>query len=177
MLSQIQRQWRELDREGARGVGGETIKTFFSFGKGLPITKADLIPSGLAVISYGQIHSRNNTGVCIKKDLFRYVDFQYSNDYPKFQVKQGDFIFADTSEDIAGCGNCVYIDTLGVQLFAGYHSIILHHKDSDSNKYLAYLFKTDIWLKQIREKVDGVKVYSISRRILDDTTIILPPRV
>ena len=32
------------------------LKSLFSFGKGLPITKEKLVESGSAVISYGQIH-------------------------------------------------------------------------------------------------------------------------
>ena len=41
------------------------LKRYFSFGKGLPITKADLVEKGEKVISYGQIHAKYNTGVHI----------------------------------------------------------------------------------------------------------------
>ena len=34
------------------------LKSEFNFGKGLPITKADLVDEGVPVISYGQIHSK-----------------------------------------------------------------------------------------------------------------------
>ena len=34
----------------------------FSYGKGLPITKADLTQEGVAVISYGQVHSKISKG-------------------------------------------------------------------------------------------------------------------
>ena len=33
----------------------------FSLSKGLNITKADLVPDGVAVVSYGQIHSRKQS--------------------------------------------------------------------------------------------------------------------
>ena len=39
------------------------MKNAFTFGKGLNITKADLVDEGIPVVSYGQIHSKNNTGV------------------------------------------------------------------------------------------------------------------
>ena len=49
-------------------------------------------------------------------------------------------------------------------------------KESNENKYLAYLFKTDEWRKQIREKLVEVKLYSITRKVLKTTTVILPPK-
>ena len=81
---------------------------------------------------------------------------------------------ADTSEDKEGCGNCAYIDT-GEKLFAGYHTIILNSKNSIiDNKYLAYLFLTEHWRSQIRKNVSGVKLFSISRRILGTVSVLIP---
>ena len=50
-----------------------TLKANFQFGKGLPITKADLLEAGIPVISYGQIHARANTGVSVEDDLIRSI--------------------------------------------------------------------------------------------------------
>ncbi|MBR6407871.1 MAG: restriction endonuclease subunit S [Clostridia bacterium] len=149
------------------------IKALFNFGKGLPITKDNLLAEGIAVISYGQIHSKTNTGVKLQEDLFRFVSEQYLISNPSSLVKQSDFIFADTSEDLEGCGNCVYVDS-DMELFAGYHTIIFQSLDRADKKYLAYLFKTDAWRSQIRSKVSGVKLFSISRKILNDATVLLP---
>lgn len=137
--------------------GWETarVKYLFSSSKGLPIIKENLIENGLPVISYGQIHSKNNSGVNITEELLRYVDFSYQVLYPKSAVYGGGFVFADTSEDLDGCGNCVYKRNNDL-LFAGYHAIILHPKATKDNRFLAYLFKTDAWRKQIRELVSGV---------------------
>lgn len=89
-------------------------------------------------------------------------------------MEKGDFIFADTSEDVTGCGNCAYIDWDDT-IFAGYHSIIAHPDGSTNNKYLAYLFKSPTWRYQIRKKVNGVKVYSITQKMLKDAFILIPP--
>lgn len=149
------------------------LKTQFSFGKGLSITKADLVDEGSPVISYGQIHSKHNTGTNVTDDLIRFIPSTIA--FNQSLVKYGDFIFADTSEDLDGCGNCVYMN-LNTPIYAGYHTIILHQKSgNDDNKYLAYLFKTDCWRKQIRTDVNGVKLFSISQNILKRTNIILPP--
>lgn len=152
----------------------DRLKGLFTFGKGLPITKNDLAESGIPVISYGQIHSKETNGVGIQQHLIRYVSPEYIGRNPSSLVSKGDHIFADTSEDLEGCGNSVYIDE-EMELFAGYHTIILQSRKHEDNKYLAYLFRTDAWRSQIRSKVSGVKLYSISRKILADTTIIMPP--
>lgn len=149
------------------------IKALFSFGKGLPITKDNLTETGLSVISYGQIHSKNNIGTEIRNELIRYVDKIYYETNPQSLVHKGDFIFADTSEDLSGCGNFVYVNR-EEDLFAGYHTIILFSKEKNDNKYLAYLFQTDCWRRQIRCCCSGVKLFSISRRILGATNLILP---
>ena len=150
------------------------LKYLFKFCKGLPITKDNLIDQGLPVISYGQIHAKTNNGVDVRSHLLRFVDFSYLTFYPLSQVMRGDFVFADTSEDYEGCGNCVYKrnDSL---LFAGYHTIIAHSIVESDNRFFAYLFQTDIWRKQIREKVSGVKVFSITQKTLSNTYLILPP--
>lgn len=150
-------------------------KEFFKFGKGLPITKADLVNTGEKVISYGQIHSKNNTGTNVKDELYRYVSNKYLKSNYQSIVKYNDFIFADTSEDLNGCGNCVYIDK-NINVFSGYHTIILKTKIKDKMKYLAYLFLTDAWRSQIRSRVSGIKLFSITQKILKETTIIIPEK-
>lgn len=151
-----------------------SFKRLFSFGRGLSITKADLVEEGIPVISYGQIHSKQNTGTKIEQHLLRYVPESYTEGNDSSKVNKGDFIFADTSEDLEGCGNCVYIDK-DYLLYAGYHSIIARSIQSSDNKYLAYLFKTDCWRSQIRSSVNGVKVFSVTQSTLSDSTVILPP--
>lgn len=150
------------------------IKYLFASGKGLSITKENLIDEGLPVISYGQIHAKANNGVDINKDLLRFVSYEYQKRNPNCEVKKYDFIFADTSEDYEGCGNCVYKRDDSV-LFAGYHSIILHAINQKDNRYLAYLFLTDLWRKQLRETASGVKVFSVTQKNLINSSIILPP--
>lgn len=149
------------------------IRHEFSFGKGLPITKEDLRDSGEPVISYGQIHSKINTGTTIKPALVRYVEGKYLDTHSDSLAHKGDLIVADTSEDVAGCGNCIYVDT-DVPVFAGYHTIILRNKTNHDQRYLSYLFQTDAWRSQIRKQVTGVKLFSISQKILRSTSVIIP---
>lgn len=149
------------------------LKSLFSFGKGLPITKENLEESGVPVISYGQIHAKWNSGVTTHSELLRFVNETYLETNPQSLVRSGDLIMADTSEDREGCGNCAYIDTEDT-VFAGYHTIILRSLRETDNKYLAYLFLTDPWRSQIRKAVSGVKLFSISRRILSSVSVLVP---
>lgn len=149
------------------------LKSLFSFGKGLPITKDNLEDTGIPVISYGQIHAKWNSGVTTHRELLRFVNESYLETNPQSLVRQGDLIMADTSEDREGCGNCAYIDT-NETLFAGYHTIILRSIGETDNKYLAYLFLTDPWRSQIRKAVSGVKLFSVSRCILGSVSVIVP---
>lgn len=152
----------------------QRIRESFTFRKGLSITKANLEETGIAVISYGQVHSKKNSGVGLNEELIRYVNESYLTTNQSCLVENGDFIFADTSEDVTGCGNCAYIDW-NETIFAGYHSIIAHPDGSANNRYLAYLFMSPTWRYQIQKKVNGVKVYSITQKMLKDTFILVPP--
>jgi len=152
----------------------ERLRNFFTFRKGLSITKENLEPSGIPVINYGQIHSKKNSMVGLNDELFKFVNPSYLQNAPSALVKKGDFIFADTSEDLTGSGNCAYIDRDG-EVFAGYHSVIAHPKGSTNNKYFAYLFKSSTWRYQIRKKVNAVKVYSITQQVLKDVFLLIPP--
>ena len=150
------------------------LKYLFKFNKGLSITKEDLVEDGIKVINYGQVHSKANSGTTLSEDLIRYVEESHSTDNRASIAPKGGFIFADTSEDLDGCGNCAYVDTDDL-VFGGYHTIVMSPTKTIDNKYLAYLFRTDAWRYQIRKQLTEVKVYSISQKVLKSTMVILPP--
>lgn len=152
----------------------EPFGRHFTYGKGLPITKVDLIQEGIPVISYGQIHSKLNRGTTISDELVRYVSPMYLSSNPNSLLKSGDFIFADTSEDIEGSGNFAYND-YETNLFAGYHTLIARPIDLVNTNYLAYLFLSKPWKNQVQSLVNGVKVYSISKRHLKKSILLFPP--
>lgn len=150
------------------------FKAYFTTGKGLSFTKADLTPQGHAVVSYGQVHSKVNTGTRLDDFLLRYVPDSITANGESSKMNKGDFIFADTSEDLEGCGNCVYVDR-DIELYAGYHSVTAKPKVQDNNKFFAYYFQTPCWRSQIRSRVTGIKVYSISQSIINQTWLFVPP--
>ena len=150
------------------------LKWIVKFGKGLPITKDNLIEQGVPVVSYGQIHSKTNNGTHLKDDLIRFVSEAYLESNPLSLGKKGDIFFADTSEDYAGIGNAVLVD-IDIPVFAGYHTVIVRPDDESYSRYLAYLFLTDAWRTQLCSGASGIKVFSITQGLLKKTTVILPP--
>jgi len=152
----------------------ERMGKYFSFSKGLPITKADLKDEGIAVISYGQIHSKYNTGLTLSEDLVRRVSPSFLTSHPQCILEKNDFVFADTSEDIAGSGNFAFNDYHD-EIFAGYHDVIARPHNIEYPPYLAALFISILWKKQVQSLVNGVKVYSINKTFLKNSRILIPP--
>lgn len=150
------------------------LKIMFAFSKGLSITKADLTETGVPVISYGQIHSKTNTGTHLSDELLRYVPEKYLAESPDALLKLGDIVLADTSEDLDGLGNAVLMDRTE-NVFAGYHTIIMRPTNAEFSKYLSYLFRTDCWRSQLRANASGIKVFSATQKMLKACNIILPP--
>ena len=145
----------------------------FKFSKGLSITKENLQDEGIPCINYGEIHSKYGFEVNPKRHKLKCVTEEYFNSNPNALIKYGHFVFADTSEDIQGCGNFSYLNAED-SIFAGYHTIIVRPIKTVSSRYLAYLFDSDDWRIQIRTKVSGIKVFSITQSILKTTKVILP---
>jgi type I restriction enzyme, S subunit len=152
------------------------FKVVFKLNKGISITKEDLVDEGVPVINYGEIHSKYgfefnplaNQLKCINPEV-------YENANPNTILQKGDFVFCDTSEDLEGSGNFSILndDQLVV---AGYHTIVAKPMIYFDSRYLAYLFTSDYWRIQIRSKVYGIKLYSITQSILKSISLILPPQ-
>lgn len=152
------------------------MKSIFRFGKGLSITKANLQDEGVPVISYGQIHSKENSGYHLNEALYRFVSSEYLSRGQQSLVNENNFLFADTSEDFEGCGNCVFVDRMVDNLFAGYHAIVARPTRTNYHfRYISFLFLSQAWRTCLRKNVNGVKVFSVTQSILKQQPILLPP--
>lgn len=149
------------------------FKNLYKTRTGITFTKAELVEFGERVISYGQIHSKDNWRASVNPELIRYIPMTLTEGKIGALAEKGDFLFADTSEDFEGCGNNVYIDT-EEPIYAGYHTILAKCNNNQCGAYLAYLFASTKWRGQIRSMVNGVKVYSITQSIIKNASVILP---
>lgn len=146
----------------------------FKFQRGLNITKDDLRDEGVRCLNYGEIHSKYGFEL-LSKHTLKYVEKKYIETNSKSLLDDGDFVFADTSEDTEGSGNFSYVNGK-MQVFAGYHTLIAKPIISFDSRFMAYLLDSRAFRGQVRQKVKGVKVYSITQSILKGTYIWLPPR-
>nr|WP_315114208.1 restriction endonuclease subunit S [uncultured Neisseria sp.] len=148
------------------------FRNLFDFGKGLSITKENLQDEGIPCVNYGEVHSRYGFEVIPERDALKCVDSKYLV-FNNSMLNKGDFVFADTSEDIEGSGNFTYLNS-STRIFAGYHTVITRLKITAIHRYIAYYFDSLSFRNQIRNKVKGVKVFSITQSILKGTFVLLP---
>ena len=150
------------------------LRFVFSFCTGLSITKANLIDEGgTPCVNYGEIHSKFGFEVDVNKHQLKCVDNSYLSNSKSSLLSMGDFVFADTSEDIKGSGNFTYISG-EKKIFAGYHTIVARQTTKQNSRFLAYLIDSEVFRRQIRLAVKGVKVFSITQAILKDAKVWLP---
>lgn len=147
----------------------------FNLGKGLTITKDNLREEGVFCVNYGEIHSKYGFELDTNTHKLKCVDEDYLLNNPKALINHGDFVFADTSEDIEGSGNFTYLESKD-EIFAGYHTVVAKPKFDIESRFFAYEFESESFRNQIRTKVKGVKVYSITQSILKQPTVWYPSK-
>ena len=149
------------------------LKQIFNSSKGLTITKENLESEGIPCVNYGEIHSKFGFEVDIDKHQLKCVAPSYLESDYKSLIQTGDFVFADTSEDVSGAGNFTYLKS-NHEIFAGYHTIILRAFCDIEPRYFAYQFDSIPYRTQIRQSVKGIKVFSITQGILKNTSLWIP---
>ncbi|WP_119394480.1 restriction endonuclease subunit S [Salinibius halmophilus] len=150
------------------------LRYLFTFGKGLTITKENLVEEGVPVINYGEVHSKYGFEVNPTVHELKCVPFEY-RDHSQFAfLSKGDVVFADTSEDLEGSGNFSQAST-DEELCAGYHTIIARPYCRQAWRYYAYLLDSLEIRTQVQHAVKGVKVFSVTQAILRGISTWLPP--
>ena len=154
----------------------EVIKFRYKFNttKGLTITKSNLIDKGIPCVNYGEIHSKYGFEVIPEIHNLKCVSEDYIESNEGSLLSKGDFVFADTSEDIEGSGNFTHLNS-DTPTFAGYHTIIARLIDDSNYRFIAYFLDSLTYRTQIQNLVKGVKVYSITNKILKDTFLFFLP--
>mgnify|MGYP000392403946 CR=1 FL=1 len=151
------------------------LKSIFDFGKGLSITKENLGENGVRCISYGEIHNKFIFSFSSANPNLKGLEKTEGITISKFaELKKNDFIFADTSEDLKGCGNFTFLENDIKRVYAGYHTVVAKPILIFNPRYVAYYLESNKWRKQIRMEVKGIKVYSITQTILKSSKLQLP---
>lgn len=174
-------QYREYKDSGIEWIGKipagwevRRFRTLFSFSHGVHITKTDFTEQGILCVTYGDIHVKGNTELNPDIQSLHYIDIKFTETSKNAKLRKNDFVFADTSEDMEGSGNFAYLNA-NMDIMAGYHTIIAKPQHNESTRFLAYFFDSLWFRSQIRSQVYGVKVFSITKSILKNTKVLLPP--
>ena len=124
-------------------------------------------------IHYGDVLVRYSSVLDVSKEDIPYINEQIEYS-PKDYVNNGDIIMADTAEDemVGGCCEVINIDN--TKVVSGLHTILIHPIIKFAPKYLGYYLNSEKYHKQIISIMQGIKVYSITKDALRNTTIDIP---
>ena len=147
-------EWKTL------GEGGEFIR-----GNGLQ--KKDFTDTGVGCIHYGQIFTYY--GLCANRTK-SFVSAEKSNRFKKAQY--GDLIIATTSENIEDvCKAVVWLSKDEIAISGD--AYVYKHKQNP--KYIAYVFKSQLFFEQKYKYTTGTKVIRVSGDSMAKFKIPLPP--
>ena len=162
--------------KGFDAVSYVPFSAIFSLRRGLNITRENYQEEGVPCLSYGDVHSRYLGFVDAEINPLPKVSDDFVLTNPRCLLKSGEFVFADTSEDYKGSGDCTCVMNSGDGIFAGYHTTVASPtKRNICSQYYGYYFLSDDFRDQVRKEVKGVKVFSITNTILNHTKVLFPP--
>ena len=156
------------------------LKDAFDFLQNNTLSRADLsLENGAAKnIHYGDVLIKFGEYLDAAKTQLPYIPSQQiAEKYKGSTLQDGDVIMADTAEDET-VGKCTEIANLqGFPTISGLHTIPLRSKEKFAKGFLGYYMNSEAYHDQLLPLMQGIKVTSISKGSLQDTTISYPPCV
>jgi type I restriction enzyme S subunit len=141
------------------------------------LSRADLnLVSGIAKnIHYGDVLIKFGELTDSKKDAIPFItDNHYAEKNKSSMLQNGDLIIADTAEDETA-GKCTeLINTNGENIVSGLHTIPCRPVFPFALGYLGYFMNSFSFHNQLLRLMQGTKVLSISKAVLQDTNIYYP---
>ncbi len=136
-------------------------------------SRAELTVDGpVKYLHYGDVHAC--TGVLLAPDALPSLPSEKATTLDR--LRDGDLIFADASEDLAGVSKSVEICGVGsTALVAGLHTIAARFdKDILADGFKAYLQFIPAFVGQLRRLAAGTKVYATNRAHIASIEMSLP---
>lgn len=126
-------------------------------------------------IHYGDVLINFPSIVDCQKETIPYVNKDAADSAGNSFLQDGDVVIADTAEDNT-VGKAVEIFNIGdSKVVAGLHTMPCRPKNKFAEKYLGYYINARVFHDQIIPFITGTKVSSISKKAIDDTTVLVPP--
>lgn len=155
-----------------------SIDNEFAFLKSNSLSREQLnyTHGSVANIHYGDILTKLGENIDIKRTQLPLIN--HSAEFtpsPKDLLKTGDVILADTAEDETAGKACEVIGITNESIVAGLHTIAMRSKQIHfAPGYLGYTLNASYYHDQLRPLMQGTKVISISKKALQETSIIYP---
>lgn len=121
-------------------------------------------------IHYGDIHTKYKG---ILTNIDEIPSITESGEYDL--IKNGDIIFADASEDYKDLGKTITISNVADEkLVSGLHTHLFRPNSRLNSNYFHYFTKTNIYLKEMSKRGNGISVLGISKNELKKVDVLLP---
>jgi len=126
-------------------------------------------------IHYGDIHTRWNHFVDMSDSSIPTIDRDKAGKYS--QIRDGDLVIADASEDYEGIGKSIEVTNLGVKkAISGLHTFLLRDKGNCfADGFKGYINSNPFVKRSLDRYATGLKVYGISKGNFKLIQIPKPP--
>ena len=126
-------------------------------------------------IHYGDVLIKYGSVLNLEKaKVPRIMDSAIADRQTCDRLQDGDVIIADTAEDSA-VGKCTELcNSKGKMVFSGLHTMPLRPMGEYASGYLGHYLNSSAFHSQLLPLMQGIKVISISRSAIADTTMTVP---
>ena len=126
-------------------------------------------------IHYGDVLINFPSIVDCQKETIPFINEDATESAGNSFLQDGDIVIADTAEDNT-VGKAVEVFNIGdSKVVAGLHTMPCRPKNKFAVKFLGYYINARVFHDQIIPYITGTKVSSISKKAIDDTTVLVPP--
>ena len=157
--------------------GQESFASVFDFLSNNTLSRAELTEEGGEVkdVHYGDVLIKFGEVLDPSKESIPFVSSLEKKSIPsKDFLKDGDVIIADTAED-ATVGKCTEIvNSNGYSLVSGLHTFPIRPRKAFGKGYLGFYMNSNSYHNQLVPYMQGIKVTSLSRSAMLNTTIAYP---
>lgn len=157
------------------------LKTFgdlFNFSGGFSASREQLSSEGYCYLHYGDIHGSSKTSISTTDDFLDIpkLNIPLKRISESSQLKHGDVVFVDASEDDAGTSRHLVIENENdVPFISGLHTIVAKSKTNElAHTYKHYCFQTQAIRQQFMFYAVGTKVSGISKTNIAKLTLPVP---
>lgn len=157
------------------------LKTFgdlFNFSGGFSASREQLSAEGYCYLHYGDIHGSSKTSINTRDDFLDIpkLNIPLKRISESSQLKHGDVVFVDASEDDAGTSKHLVIENEDdIPFISGLHTIVAKSKtDALTHAYKHYCFQTKAIRQQFMFYAVGTKVSGISKTNIAKLVLPVP---